>query len=1471
MHDRSTHKPNWPRDCPPPLREALEQYCARRAFVRRGKMLAAVAGGALVLFLAGTVLDRLLDVGSYVRLIPLILFGGVCVYGLLRIGLDVFWGRTDAEQLAGQMDRLLPGSRDTLRSAVNFLRHVEAGDQKGRPFLIRRTVDSAAALGEECDPADLVPRRGLWRWLGLAGLLMLVVAGCWAYDGMPMGLLARRFFHPFGNYPRPSWTRIKTDAPMTGRVEAGSDLTVRAELSGHVPQDPTCFLIVVPDDPARPQRRLTMQPLPGGGFRARLRNLQRSFRFYLRAGDGRSAARTVQVLHPPGIRSLVAQYDPPRYSRQERWTEEVKYRELKALSGTSVTGRFKTDRVVEQATVRLELTPSRGEESASEGAAGGPPLPMDRIRELRAKQEAKDKPATVTREVPVSLAGDGRSGEFHFRLRRSGRMRIVLTGPEGVSNRFAPGYKLTAVPDEPPTVTVTNLPENVTIRRDDVLRVQYQCRDDLGLADLQYRAVPPRNKHNEQMEFVPLEEFGVREAGGEITIPVRELAPLSPYTPAGGQGDVVLDFTLAATDLKGQTAHSRRMRLTVLTDTYDRQMREVTRHLREYLEVTERNLRRLRRGLNSLIVLQDAVGEGGEWGEFHQKKLEQTTHRLELTGWNSHNARQRARAYRFSLYPHRVQRAADHLLSYLQFQSGKYRALTKLGETKHPAGQLARAIEVLKQQVRFAESLGGAIRGTLRSADYDVVLYLLVLTRRDLARGEGERSELQKEKLASRGVRMADLLERLAETDAGQIPDEIAADIRSAASQYEVEELGSALDRAGSVLLTEDNLRLSANDAFSRFRETHGDEWLAGQASRRAELGIGPPAAQVLRTAWAERLILKRDGRLTNTARMAGEAVGYLRALGGEKEADALLEPARELADAVRLGGMSQQLTAACEEGAALLAGIESGRFDPGDARALGTWARFRDLVLALMESVPADESEVDAVREKLIRLGSYRSLAARWDLVALHRDDWAEFGELLALLRDLRRQVGVELAGAEVPANKLLAEACGRLAEIVRRERQGAIEYRQRIRRRIEEGIPAEPPEGEAPPADFERLWDYGVAQEKLLRRLSIAHRKILDLWESRRIAAGRPAPATTQVAMVRYVWWLRNQVATSFGRVLVRKRGRHGWEAQHNRTGDYPERLARAGAGFDALASGPTQESPAIEAVIKASRSRLDLEQEAERLREFTTTLRRLRSEDSGRGADQIRQLFRDRITGAFVAEAMATPLRRCERAFRRDRPLHSLGEEVRAGLERTGRLLAVLEDQFGDLGDARWAVDALAKAVGPNADEPEEDTKEEILRATGTLLESLAPRITLPEIRTDLPKWLDRAAGIHDLIYHCRVRTNRLWQVEAERQRRYFERERVRALLACFFGRAGPEDWRPMAAQFARYRIAERTSQGTSRESGGTLDVMVEGVQVDRLRMPKYLYEELMRARKQPYPAQFKDPALRYIQDLVEDAKR
>jgi hypothetical protein len=77
--------------------------------------------------------------------------------------------------------------------------------------------------------------------------------------------------------------------------------------------------------------------------------------------------------------------------------------------------------------------------------------------------------------------------------------------------------------------------------------------------------------------------------------------------------------------------------------------------------------------------------------------------------------------------------------------------------------------------------------------------------------------------------------------------------------------------------------------------------------------------------------------------------------------------------------------------------------------------------------------------------------------------------------------------------------------------------------------------------------------------------------------------------------------------------------------------------------------------------------------------------------------------------------------------------------------------------------------------------------------------------------------------------------------------------------------------VAAQFARYRVAERTSQGTSKESGGTLDVMVEGIQMDRLRMPKYLYQELMRARKKPYPAQFKESALRYMEGLVEDAKR
>lgn len=68
----------------------------------------------------------------------------------------------------------------------------------------------------------------------------------------------------------------------------------------------------------------------------------------------------------------------------------------------------------------------------------------------------------------------------------------------------------------------------------------------------------------------------------------------------------------------------------------------------------------------------------------------------------------------------------------------------------------------------------------------------------------------------------------------------------------------------------------------------------------------------------------------------------------------------------------------------------------------------------------------------------------------------------------------------------------------------------------------------------------------------------------------------------------------------------------------------------------------------------------------------------------------------------------------------------------------------------------------------------------------------------------------------------------------------------------------------------QICRRKSAAATAQQSRALDLESEEPDERFLKMPLYLYKELRRALRKPYPAQFKRPALEYMRGLVRDAR-
>jgi len=1468
-----------PAQCPAPLARCLRAFGRRRL---RHRCLSAVLGAgaaALLVLLLGLLLDRLADVGPVVRALPLTLFGLALAWGLVRTAAAALSARAAAERLAGEVDRLSGKPGDALRSAVNFLLRLEAGDRPGHEFLVARSVEDAASAAGASDLSRLhsagpVWRRGVTMALLGAGLIALA----W-HPGMQLRLVLKRFFDPFGNYPRPSWTHIVTDAPPVARLEAGSDLVVRATLEGRVPESAECNLVLSPVARGGVRSEHAMQPMPDGSFRGLFRNVREDFHFVIEAGDGRTARREVVVLHPPKVTAMTAQYRPPRYSRLKSRTEAVRYREIRALSGTAASIEFTTDRPVAEAFVTLEM-------GVAAASAGPPPLGAvdperapaeNRLKKIIDKHKPQEKPTAIVKRVPVLLEPSRTGGTFHFRLEQSGVLRLNLAGENGVSNRFAPSYKVTVIPDNLPTVSITNLPGEISVRADEVLRVSFHARDDLGIADLQY-TVSTENRWEKLTEFVPLEKFGAKEAEGEFAVPVREIAPESIYTPAGGQQDATLDFSLGAVDLKGQAAYSRRVRITVLRDTYDRQLTELLVVLTAIEEASGRALKEISSAVNALTVLLESVGPEAKWSDAHQKKLAEITRRMRFRMFDSHDQWRRHEEYRYSLYPYRAQRAADALMMLVPFQGGDYAGLTALGTTPEGRKRLPDALATLREKREFVRNLHEATRVTVRTLRFDMILYLVELSRGELAAfsdADEEFAELFRERQAARAARIVALMRAVGLAEGSDELKTAAEELQKAASEYDLEAIGGTLAALHGHLARPEVASAASNEVLEALLRRHGDAWMLEQGQREARCGLGDALGRV-QAAWCDALLVGGDAQITDEPLLAGRAMALLRLFSGVQAPAELLGPISAMRAASQAHTLAAHVGQACEEARALVDALDAGSLAPADPGAELAWGRLRDVLLVLTDvgaSGGLDALSADAQRVAA-DLSPYRPLVLRWDLAGIWADaaDRARLRELVRLLEGARPRAMAERARLWPKADALLKEACALLAQRFDAERQDGL---RRIAA-LKEEAKLPPTKHDEEKRESIANWRFGAQKEITLSRYAAIHRKLYDLWEVGVIADGTVAPdvVAQHAAMVHYMWWLISEVTLSFGRYhgpSVVRRHDETADAYLVRMKDYPDQLTLAANAFRHLAATPGAATPHVEAMVKASASSLDLKHEGAGLAAFLEATATLRgAPDATAPAAALADAARQRTPGAFVAERAVIPLRGIvavlqPEGWSRQRAQAVLKDEAAArDVTRCVEDLPERDETIAFLDLVRSAVDAQKDALN-------EDDRQELLTVGGRCIESLMPRLQLPAFAPRTSKRLEEEARLNDRIFHCRERTHRLWQLELLRQTRHYERERVDLLLAKAASGADGGAWRALALQYAHVRVAQRKSQGVQREAGGALDVVIPGVRFDLLAMPKHLYEELMRAQNEPYPEQFKPPSLDYLRGLIEDARR
>ena len=667
---------------PPLFHEAVRSYRARLYRLTFCGWMVRAAVAFIVPFILSMALDRYWDFSVNIRIGLLVLTFAVPLLSIRWLLPQPIWDSGE-ESLAGMIDRACPDLRDGLRSSMNLA----SKDTPG--FMLSHSighVESELSVGRV---------RGLinWgqtpAWLGALILLAGFIGSLTFSPVVQLDLLVKRFFDPWGNYPRPSFTRIMVDVPDALSLTQGDDYQLRVALEGAVRPGMGCFLhrsVNEADTVERHRHRyqtLPMSPMPNHKFVFRIKGLARPFDYFITAGDGRTKIRKIAMIPRPRIKRIRVQYKFPRYTRLPLEEKELRIKEIKAIEGTRVRLFLKTD------------LPIR----ASWAEAGKKRL---KIRWDRERTE----------------------GDFTFRLERSDSLSIHLAADNGTTNKFDTPYNLKAIQDNPPAVSYIDVPRQLTVFRDDLIRFTYRGYDDFGIEE-----VFVRFKHDGDREsrYLSLEfpKAGVKQFKGESVIEVSEIIDRGPYGPPAD----AFDISLVMTDGKDQEGATQKLSFQVITDSPDRQLADLIRWHKEYQRSMEQAVKTLRSQATQLKILVEGMDENTEFTPKHQQRLDSILRnftRIRVRNPFKFSDRQGS-VYRYGFYPRREGRAAEELFTLpfsLLTSAGYNREAAKSKDVKKRQKALIQLKELVESQRDKADAFHTMLLATLRENQLQLLSYL---------------------------------------------------------------------------------------------------------------------------------------------------------------------------------------------------------------------------------------------------------------------------------------------------------------------------------------------------------------------------------------------------------------------------------------------------------------------------------------------------------------------------------------------------------------------------------------------------------------------------------------------------------------------------------------------------------------------------------------------------------------------------
>jgi hypothetical protein len=510
-------------------------------------------------------------------------------------------------QLALRIEQALPGAGivGRLASSVEFaLTGIDPSSTPGR-FAARSQRDTESRLAGE-RLGSVVATRRTWRDVLMLGVLAIVAVAFASSNPTIAATGLKRVLLPLGSTKWPARTGVESylsqvlSAPgPPGVFPRGQALPLRAHVTrGPIDQHVYARYRLRINDAWEPWQRIVLthqgSDVQDGAVHERLVDTNaQSLQVYFASDDDQTEVELIELVPPPAVVRATLSVTPPPYAA-------ARVAPLEAELGPGVDDRAVTEAPLlngSDATLRLELN-----------------KPLTSPGDLAQRQSWLQSTFGLEPEEAPHFQFDA-AGESVWTLRwhidGPRLLTVNLVDEHGLGNTEPITYRITAIEDRLPAVTITQPQSDEAVLPTATVPVHAEGRDDVAITSLGMEAVvnPPKEKEGAAGASEPAwahhQDAAPGSSGGAATATAQAEFDLGPLKLSAGDVVHVTAIAKDGFELDGQTheaARSPERRLRVIGET------EFATQLRRQLGAVRQNAIRIEALQGEL---QDDVIEGG--------------------------------------------------------------------------------------------------------------------------------------------------------------------------------------------------------------------------------------------------------------------------------------------------------------------------------------------------------------------------------------------------------------------------------------------------------------------------------------------------------------------------------------------------------------------------------------------------------------------------------------------------------------------------------------------------------------------------------------------------------------------------------------------------------------------------------------------------------------------------------------------